>query len=44
MNLSEGPGWMKPVQKIAGLNVGYVDTDADDAWQRILAMFATALH
>lgn len=44
MNLSEGPGWMKLVQKIAGLNVGYVDTDADDAWQRILAMFATALH
>lgn len=44
MNISEGPAWMKPVQKLAGLNVGYVDTDAEDAWQRILAMFASALH
>ena len=44
MNQDLGPSWMKPLQKLAGLNVAYVDTDAEDAWQRILAMFATALH
>jgi carboxymethylenebutenolidase len=44
MNQGDSPAWIKPVQKLAGLNVGYVDTDADDAWQRILAMFETALR
>jgi carboxymethylenebutenolidase len=44
MNQSPSPAWMKPVQKLAGLNVGYVDTDADHAWERILAMFETALR
>ena len=44
MNQGASPAWIKPVQKLAGLNVGYVDTDADDAWQRILTMFDTALR
>jgi carboxymethylenebutenolidase len=42
MNHSEAPGWMKPFAR--GLHAGFVDTAADDAWTRILAMFGTALR
>ncbi len=41
MNHSEAPGWMKPFAR--SMHVGYVDTAATDAWDRILAMFGTAL-
>jgi len=43
MNTADAPGWMKPISSAAGLNAGYVDTAADDAWSRILAMFGTTL-
>ena len=35
------PAWAKPLT--AGMNAGYVDTAATDAWQRILTMFGSAL-
>lgn len=38
----EVPGWMKPFT--ASMHTGYVDTAADDAWTRILAMFDSALR
>lgn len=43
MNTAEPPGWMKPVST-AIMHAGYVDSAADDAWQRILAMFGEALR
>ena len=36
------PWWAKPFT--SGLNAGFVDTAATDAWERILAMFGTALR
>lgn len=42
MNHSEVPAWMRPVSRT--MNSGYVDTAAADAWDRILAMFGSALH
>lgn len=44
MTHSEGdaPAWMRPLSK-AMLHVGYVDTAAQDSWQRIDAMFTEAL-
>ena len=44
MNHAESPAWMKPISNAVGMNLGYVDTAADDAWTRILAMFGSALN
>ena len=44
MNQAESPAWMKPISNAVGMNLGYVDTAADDAWTRILAMFGSALN
>ncbi len=41
MNQAEGPAWLKPFAR--PMHVGYVDTAATDAWNRILAMFAESL-
>ena len=43
MNRADVPLWMRPMSAAGGLNAGYVDTAAEDAWDRILRMFATAL-
>lgn len=43
MNQAESPAWMKPISNAVGMNLGYVDTAAEDAWTRILAMFGSAL-
>ena len=42
MNRSSVPGWMKPM--VGSLHSGYVDTAADDAWDRIQAAFDKALR
>lgn len=41
MNHSQAPWWAKPFA--AGMNAGYVDTAATDAWERILRMFRSTL-
>lgn len=45
MTRSEGdaPAWMRPLSRRL-LNVGYVDTAAQDAWQRIDAVFRETLR
>jgi carboxymethylenebutenolidase len=42
MNRSSVPGWMKPM--VGMLHSGFVETAADDAWDRIQAMFDEALR
>ncbi len=42
MNNSQAPWWAKPFS--TGMHAGYVDTAAQDAWDRILAMFADTLQ
>jgi carboxymethylenebutenolidase len=42
MNHSAAPAWMKPFT--GSLHAGYVDTAADDAWERIQTMFDKTLR
>lgn len=42
MNDQPGPRWAAPLTK--GMHVGHVDTAAEDAWQRIDALFSSALR
>ena len=42
MNHSSAPGWMKPFT--GSMHAGYVDTAAADTWDRIDAMFTSALR
>ncbi len=42
MNHSSVPAWMAPLSR--GLHAGYVDTAADDAWDRIQTLFDRALR
>lgn len=41
MNHTDPPWWTRPL--VHKMQVGYVDTAATDAWQRILAMFESSL-
>lgn len=41
LNHSESPWWAQPFSK--GMHVGYVDTAASDAWQRIMTLFESSL-
>ena len=42
MNHSETPAWMRPLTRT--MHAGYVDTAADDAWERIQRTFDRALR
>ena len=44
MTTGSAPAWMGPVDRVSGMHQGYVDTAANDAWQRILTMFDSALN
>lgn len=41
LNHSSAPWWAKPFSQ--GMHAGYVDTAADDAWDRILTLFRSSL-